>query len=133
MRRSVIRCGSWFRSDCRHVALLVLCGKVMPEAAFPRARSAKNRQNESWQFCTQTCPNPTFLADDLASNARIVGLNAALKGVPREDYRMNSLGNLVDSAPPRVTRIFAAQRAAFDADPYPSASRRRASIKALKR
>jgi coniferyl-aldehyde dehydrogenase len=46
---------------------------------------------------------------------------------------MNSSGNPVDYAALRVARIFAAQRAAFDADPYPSASRRRASIKALKR
>jgi coniferyl-aldehyde dehydrogenase len=46
---------------------------------------------------------------------------------------MNSSGSPVDYAALRVARIFAAQRAAFDADPYPSASRRRASIKALKR
>jgi coniferyl-aldehyde dehydrogenase len=46
---------------------------------------------------------------------------------------MNSSGSPVDYAALHVGRIFAAQRAAFDADPYPSASRRRASIKALKR
>jgi coniferyl-aldehyde dehydrogenase len=46
---------------------------------------------------------------------------------------MNSSGSPVDYAALRVARIFAAQRAAFDADPYPSASRRRTSIKALKR
>ena len=46
---------------------------------------------------------------------------------------MNSSGSPVDYAALRVARIFAAQRAAFDADPDPSASRRRARIKALKR
>src|SRR5947208_1719672 len=46
---------------------------------------------------------------------------------------MNSSGSPGDYAGLRVARIFAAQRAAFDADPDPSASRRRASIKALKR
>src|SRR5215204_1514900 len=46
---------------------------------------------------------------------------------------MNSPGNLADSAALRVARIFAAQRAAFGADPYPSAAHRRANIKALKR
>jgi coniferyl-aldehyde dehydrogenase len=46
---------------------------------------------------------------------------------------MNSSGSNVDYAALRVARIFEEQRAAFDADPYPSAGRRRASIKALKR
>jgi coniferyl-aldehyde dehydrogenase len=46
---------------------------------------------------------------------------------------MNSSGSPVDYAAQRVARIFEGQRAAFDADPYPSAARRRASIKALKR
>jgi coniferyl-aldehyde dehydrogenase len=45
---------------------------------------------------------------------------------------MNSSGSSVDHAALRAARIFAGQRAAFDADPYPSAVRRRASIKALK-
>ena len=46
---------------------------------------------------------------------------------------MTSSGSPVDYAALRVARVFAAQRAAFDADPYPSAARRRANIKALKR
>ena len=46
---------------------------------------------------------------------------------------MTSSGSPVDYAAQRLARVFAAQRAAFDADPYPSAARRRASIKALKR
>ena len=46
---------------------------------------------------------------------------------------MTSSGSPVDYAALRLARVFAAQRAAFDADPYPSAARRRASIKALKR
>src|SRR5439155_6763718 len=46
---------------------------------------------------------------------------------------MNSPENLVDSAALRVARIFAAQRLAFGADPYPSAAHRRDNIKALKR
>ena len=46
---------------------------------------------------------------------------------------MNSSGSPVDHAALRVARVFATQRAAFDTDPYPSAARRRANIKALKR
>ncbi|MFL6818333.1 MAG: coniferyl aldehyde dehydrogenase [Bradyrhizobium sp.] len=46
---------------------------------------------------------------------------------------MNSSGSPVDDGAQRVGRIFAAQRAGFDADPYPSVARRRASIKALRR
>src|SRR5882762_783611 len=46
---------------------------------------------------------------------------------------MNLSGNSMDVAALRVARVFAAQRAAFDADPYPSAAHRRVNIKALKR
>src|SRR5258708_13433687 len=46
---------------------------------------------------------------------------------------MNSSGSPVDHAALRVAQVFATQRAAFDADPYPSAARRRANIKALRR
>src|SRR6266446_8146282 len=46
---------------------------------------------------------------------------------------MNSSESPVDHAALRVAQVFAAQRAAFDADPYPSAARRRANIKALRR
>jgi coniferyl-aldehyde dehydrogenase len=46
---------------------------------------------------------------------------------------MNSSANPMDGAALRVKKVFAAQRAAFEVDPYPLAARRRASIKALKR
>ena len=46
---------------------------------------------------------------------------------------MNSPGNSMDGAALRVRNVFASQRAAFEADPYPLADRRREKIKALKR
>ena len=46
---------------------------------------------------------------------------------------MNLSGNSMDVAALRVREVFASQRAAFQADPYPLADRRRERIKALKR
>jgi len=46
---------------------------------------------------------------------------------------MNLSGNSTDGAALRVRKVFASQRAAFEADPYPLAERRREKIKALKR
>src|SRR5258705_755929 len=46
---------------------------------------------------------------------------------------MNLSGNSMDGAALRVREVFASQRAAFEADPYPLADRRREKIKALKR
>jgi len=46
---------------------------------------------------------------------------------------MNLSGNSMDVAALRVRGVFASQRAAFEADPYPLADRRREKIKALKR
>ena len=46
---------------------------------------------------------------------------------------MNLSGNSMDGAALRVRNVFASQRAAFEADPYPLADRRREKIKALKR
>ena len=46
---------------------------------------------------------------------------------------MNSFANSMDSVALRVRNVFADQRAAFEADPYPSAERRRVKLKALKR
>jgi hypothetical protein len=46
---------------------------------------------------------------------------------------MNAPGNSMDGAALRVRNVFASQRAAFEADPYPLADRRREKIKALKR
>jgi coniferyl-aldehyde dehydrogenase len=54
------------------------------------------------------------------------------KSLGRIDW-MNSSGNSMDSAATRIRKVFAAQRAAFKADPYPLAERRRVKIKALKR
>ena len=45
---------------------------------------------------------------------------------------MNSSANSMDVAALRVREVFASQRAAFQADPYPLADRRREKIKALK-
>ena len=46
---------------------------------------------------------------------------------------MNLSANSMDVAALRVREVFASQRAAFQADPYPLADRRREKIKALKR
>jgi hypothetical protein len=46
---------------------------------------------------------------------------------------MNSPGNSMDGAELRVRSVFASQRAAFEADPYPLADWRREKIKALNR
>ena len=46
---------------------------------------------------------------------------------------MNFSGNSVDGAALRVRKVFASQRAAFKADLYPLADRRREKIKTLKR
>jgi coniferyl-aldehyde dehydrogenase len=46
---------------------------------------------------------------------------------------MNLSGNSMDVAALRVRGVFASQRVAFEADPYPLADRRREKIKALKR
>src|SRR4029077_5653031 len=46
---------------------------------------------------------------------------------------MNLSGNSMDGAGLRVREVFASQRAAFEADPYPLADRRREKIKRLKR
>src|SRR6478672_5135018 len=46
---------------------------------------------------------------------------------------MNLSGISMDVAALRVREVFASQRAAFEADPYPLADRRREKIKALKR
>ena len=46
---------------------------------------------------------------------------------------MNVSGNSMDGAALRVRKVFASQRTAFKADPYPLAEPRRLKIKALKR
>jgi hypothetical protein len=46
---------------------------------------------------------------------------------------MNSSGNSMDGAALHARHMFASQRAAFEADPYPLADRRREKIRALKR
>ena len=45
---------------------------------------------------------------------------------------MNSSGNSMDVAALRVREVFASQRAAFEADPYPLADRRREKSRRLK-
>jgi len=46
---------------------------------------------------------------------------------------MNLSGNSMNVAALRVREVFASQRAAFEANPYPLADRRREKIRALKR
>ena len=55
-----------------------------------------------------------------------VHLNAPLNATARLSQRNAD-------APARLSRIFAAQRAAFEAEPYPSAGQRQAKIRALKK
>src|SRR4030095_10305449 len=64
--------------------------------------------------------------------AVLIGLKGIKKVRGRSD-RMNLSGNSMDVAALRVREVFASQRAAFEADPYPLADRRREKIKALKR